>query len=226
MNEGGPTVSPSPRAARSSAAVMYSTSICGSSRTPAVLRALAQTGTRRVDRSPSARRQDQRRLGERLDRHRLDHPLGVGGHVEQLLARRTGWTSSPRSSTGRTQPGLELRRRGRRRRPRPSSDRSTRTRTPGCLARNPGHEPAEQRVVRAAEVPNATVPPVERRAPRARTPAPPAPPPARVPRGAGAAARPRSAGRPCRRGRTAARPARPRAGGSAPTCSAAPSVSA
>src|SRR4051795_9171124 len=101
------TVSPILRAASSSAAVTYSTSICGSIATPALwarsrswrragataaqraaegvagrpagaLGALAQRAARGVDGRPASVVEDQRRLGEAFDGHRLLEAGGVG----------------------------------------------------------------------------------------------------------------------------------------------------
>ena len=98
--ERGATVSPRPRAARSSAAVRYSTSICGSIVTPACW--ARSRSWRRVgsSRGPAGVVEDQRRLGEPLDRHRLAHAARgrrrrraaprshAGAHVEPAVLDR------------------------------------------------------------------------------------------------------------------------------------------
>src|SRR3954465_14773089 len=89
-------VSPRPRAARSSAASTYSTSISGSSVTPA--RWARSASWRRVGAfqpkggpggggvpAEAGVVEDQGRLREALDRHGLAHALGVGGEVEELV---------------------------------------------------------------------------------------------------------------------------------------------
>ena len=199
----------------------------GSTVTPGLLRALAQLrgGSGRPAR-PAGVVEDQRRLGELLDRDRLLDALGVGGEVEQLLARarraRRGPRPRPAGRSGRPR----ARRRGRRRRPRREFWPTTRIRTPGCLdaevlrqRRRSGSGGRCRRTCRT------------RRSRRS----------ARAPRGptrmrllglgqralgvrAAAAGRPRSARARGRRGRTAGRRARPPAGAPARTGSAGPSA--
>src|SRR3954447_12620730 len=93
-----PIVSPRPRSARASAASTYSTSICGSIVTPpprarpASRRRggggggeLGKLAASRVVGAEPRVVEDQRRVGEPLDRHRLLHALGVLGEVEELV---------------------------------------------------------------------------------------------------------------------------------------------
>ena len=215
---------PSPRAARSNAAVMYSTSITGSSRTPAACARSRSWPARRVLGRPARVVEDQRRLGEPLDRHRLAHPLGIGGDVEQLLApdRPDLEPAVARPAGSRARPRAA--RRARRRPPRPSSGRSRAPARPGTGRGTPAPAPPSSEWCAPPKKPNATVPPTSvahlahglqrllrlgQHPLRVRPEQPP---------GVGQLdAR-------ARRGRTAARRARPRAGGSAPTGSAAPSA--
>ena len=83
-----PIVSPSPRAARSSAASTYSTSITRLDRDAGALGALRELAARRSRPAEARVVEDQRRLGEPLDRHRLAHALGVGREVQQLVVER------------------------------------------------------------------------------------------------------------------------------------------
>ena len=116
---------------------MYSTSIAARASRPPAARARAAGGAS-GRRSPARVVEDQRRLGEPLDRHRLAHALGVGGEVEQLLVGAPGARRArgrrPGARSGRPRAG----RRARRRRPRRSSGRSAARARPGSACGSPG----------------------------------------------------------------------------------------
>ena len=73
-----------------------------------LLRALAQLAAHRVVGAEARVEEDQRRVGEALDRHRLAQPLGVGAHVQQLLAHRRLHVEPAVVDRERDEAGLEL----------------------------------------------------------------------------------------------------------------------
>src|SRR4051794_9585162 len=74
---------------------------------PRRLRSSARRGARRVLRRPARVIEDQRRLGEPLDRHRLARALRIGGDVEQLLATDAAHLQADVVDREDHEPGLE-----------------------------------------------------------------------------------------------------------------------
>ena len=164
-SEREPTVSPSPRAARSSAAVMYSTSISGSSRTPARC-ARSRSWRASGPAPPSARRRGSAARRELLDRDRLAHAARDRRRGTELLAarRRGPRARDPRPAGSPARPRAAVAHRvgdlGR-----VLADRAHAA-PPGSAARNSSTRPPSSEWWAPPKKPNATVPPVRPRTSR------------------------------------------------------------